>query len=112
MQFYDGMLGVIVEKGKDYLYIATRKEKFIDHVIMGYYPKPNFEQIGQFHGNVEGFEYGDTVEIYFKHEQNSLKKSFKIFTLTYGNIKSVRKVKSGEKLLRSQKIIEFFSLKT
>jgi len=112
MQFYDGMHGVIVEKGKDYLYIATRKEKLIDHIIMGYYPKPNFEQIGQFHGNVEGFEYGDTVEIYFKHEQNSLKKSLKIFLLTYVNIASVRKVKSGKKLSRIEKIIEFFSLKT
>src|SRR3990172_10374416 len=106
MRFHDGMYAVVVEKGKDYLYIATRQSRFIDFFTLGYYPKPNYEQIGQFHGNVEGFEEGDTVEVYFKHEGKSLKKTLKIILMSYGNIESVRKVKSGKKLPRTEKILD------
>lgn len=111
MQMHDGMHGVIVERGKNYMYIATRDCKFIDLFTLGYFPKPNYEQIGQYHGNTEGFEEGDTVEVYFKNEKNNLKRTLKIMLLSYGNISTVRKIKSGKKLSRIQQILGFFSFK-
>lgn len=108
---YDGMQAEVVEKGSNYLYLATRQGRFTDLFTLGYYPKPNYDQIGVFDGNTEGIEEGDTVEVYFKHEGKNLKKIIKIMLMNYGNIQSVRKVKSGNKLSRIEKIKDFFSFK-
>lgn len=112
LKFHDGMIGVIEEKGKDYLYISTRKPKFIDWITLGYFPKPNYEQIGQYHGNTEGFNEGDIVEVFFKKESNSFKKVAKQMLMIYGNIEFVGKLSSGKKLTRWEKIKEFFSIRS
>ncbi len=56
-------IGVIDQKNKKSLFIATRKAKWFDLFTMGFYPKPTYEQIGVFKGDVSGFEEGDRVKV-------------------------------------------------
>lgn len=66
MKLYDGMLGTVVEVGRNCLYIATRQEYAIDRLTFGFYPKPRYEQLGVFAGDTQGIKQGAIVEIYFR----------------------------------------------
>ena len=114
MKFYDGMEAVVVEKGKGYLFIATRMEYGIDHLIIPmFFIKPSYEQIGIYHGDTSGIEEGAVVKIWFrnhfKFDWHDIRKSIKEKTHS-DNIIKVELVKQGTILTRWHSFKHYFSL--
>lgn len=79
--------GVVDALGKNWAGIATRKEKLTDIITMGFFPKPNYEQIGTFNGDVSGLEKGDKVAIVYKE-----KFTFLDYLLMKSNIEKLQKI--------------------
>ena len=118
MEIYDGMLGTVVEAGKNYLYIATRMEHAIDRITFGYYPKPNYEQIGVYSGDTNGIKEGAIVEVYFRKtkrwkdifKEMSIKDAIKEIGRS-DNIERVKLIKQGNIENRWQSFKEWMKIK-
>ena len=61
--------GVIDEIGKNWAGVATRLSKINDILTLGFYPKPNYEQIGTYKGDVSNLKRGDRVVVTFKTKE-------------------------------------------
>lgn len=80
-------IGVVDALGKNWTGIATRRELLSDIVTLGFYPKPNYEQIGTFNGDVSNLKKGDKVEIVYKE-----KFTFIDYLLMRSNIEKLEKI--------------------
>ena len=52
--------------GKDGCGISTRRSKLIDVLTIGFYPKPSYEQLGTYKGDMTGYNLGDKVKLTYR----------------------------------------------
>lgn len=61
-------IGVIDSISKNGCGIATRCQKMIDIFTFGLYPKPSYNQLGVYHGDMSGFKKGDIINITYRQQ--------------------------------------------
>lgn len=65
-------IGVIEQRNRKSLFIATRMSSILDFFTLGFYPKPKYEQIGVFKGDTRGFKKGDRIKVQIKKKESLL----------------------------------------
>ncbi len=67
--------GVIDSISKNGCGVATRTEKITDLLTLGFYPKPSYNQLGVYHGDMTGFKKGDEIRITYRQKTDSFWKN-------------------------------------
>ena len=114
MKFFDGMDAVVEESGNKSLCLATRRGLAIDRLTIGFWPRPQYEQIGVYYGETKEIGEGSIVKVWFRKDNPfkwyDIKKRFKWSREHPGNIERIELVSRSEPLTMKQSFRDFFRL--